>query len=77
MVWVDFVLMALAGVIVMGILVAVGFLISVRGQGCSARAKWHKRLVVDRVNRISRIFYLILVRSSCKSCPMTSLCLGS
>ena len=77
MAWESFVLIGGVGVVAMCALVVAGFLISVRGQGCSARAKWHKRLVVDRVNRISRIFYLILVRSSCKSCPMTSLCLGN
>jgi ABC-type methionine transport system permease subunit len=77
MAWEDFVLIGVAGVIAVCILVIVGFLISVRRQGCSVRVKWHKRLVLNRVNKISKIFYLILVRSSCQSCPMTSFCLGS
>jgi hypothetical protein len=71
------VLVGVAGFIVVFMLVAVGLIISVRGQGCSVRIKWHQRLISDRVNRISRIFYLLLSRSSCKSCPWTSLCLGS
>jgi hypothetical protein len=77
MLWVDCVLIGVAGSIVVFMLVTVGLIISVRGQGCSARTKWHKRLISDRVNRVSRIFYLLLSRSSCKSCPWTSLCLGS
>jgi hypothetical protein len=77
MLGVDSVLIGVAGFIFVFILAAVGLIISVRGQGCSARAKWHKRLISDRVNRVSRIFYLLLSRSSCKSCPWTSLCLGS
>jgi hypothetical protein len=77
MLWVDSVLIGVASLVVVFIIVTVGFLISVRGQGCSVLTKWHKRLISDRANKISRIFYLILVRSSCKSCPMTSFCLGS
>jgi hypothetical protein len=74
---VDSVLIGVAGLIVVFILVTAGLIILARGQGCSARAKWHKRLISDRVNRVSRTFYLLLARSSCKSCPLTSLCLGS
>jgi hypothetical protein len=77
MLGVDSVLIGIAGFIVVFILATVGLIISVRGQGCSVRIKWHKRLVSDRVNRVSKIFYLLLSRSSCKSCPWTSLCLGS
>lgn len=77
MAWESFVLIVGVGVVAMCALVVAGFLISVRRQGCSVRVKWHKHLIFDRVNMISRIVYLILVRSSCKSCPMTSLCLGN
>ena len=77
MLWVDSVLIGVAGFIVVYILVTLGFLILVRRQGCSVRIKWHKRLISDRVNRISRILYLLISRLSCKSCPYTSLCLGS
>jgi hypothetical protein len=73
----DYVLIGLAGLVVVFILVAVGFIISVRTQGCSVLVKWHKRLTSDRVNKISRVFYLLLSRSSCKSCPLVSLCLGN
>ena len=74
---VDTVLTGVAGSIVVFTLVTVGFVISVRGQGCSVRVKWYKRLISDRVNKISRIIYLLLSRSSCKSCPLMPLCLGS
>jgi hypothetical protein len=67
--WEDFVLIGGAGSAIVVILVAAGFLLSVRGQGCSVRIEWHRRLVVDRVSRFSRIFYRILTRSSCRSCP--------
>ena len=75
--WEDFVLIGGAGFVIALILVIAGFLLSIRGQGCSVKTEWHKRLVVDRVNGVSKIFYQILTRSSCKSCPFTSLCLGS
>ena len=77
MLWVDSVLIGVAGFIVVFILVTVGFMISVRKQGCSVLIKWHKRLILDRVNKISRILYLLISRLSCKSCPFTSLCLGN
>ena len=77
MLWEDFVLIGVGGFIVVFVLVTVGFMISVRGQGCSVLVKWHKRLISDRVNKISRILYLLLARSSCRSCPLVSLCLGN
>jgi len=75
--WDSSVLIGVAGSIVGFILVTVGLLISVRGQGCSVLVKWHRRLVLDRANKYSGVFYLLLSRSSCRSCPFTSLCLGS
>jgi hypothetical protein len=65
-----------AGPVVAFMLVTVGLLISVRRQRCSVLARWHERLISDRVNRISRILYRLLFRLLCRSCPFTSLCLG-
>ena len=73
----GFVLTGVAGFTIAFMFAAVGLMISVHRQGCSVRIKWHKRLVLDRISMISRIFYLLLSRSSCKSCPLISLCLGN
>ena len=75
--WEDPALTGVAGSIVALLLVPVGFVISVRRQGCSVLVKWHKRLISNRANKVSRILYLLLSRSSCKSCPLASLCLGN
>ena len=78
MLWEDSVLIGVAGFIFAFVLVAAGFTILVRRQGCcSVLVKWHERLILDRVNRISRVFYRLLFRVSCRSCPLASLCLGS
>jgi len=69
-------LIGVAGYIVVFILVAVGFMISVGRQGCSILIKWwHKRLILDGGNKAPRIFYLLLSFSSCKSCPFISFCM--
>jgi hypothetical protein len=75
--WEDPILIGIVGSIFMFISVPVGLMVSVRGHGCSILVRWHKHLVSDRANRISRIIYLLISRSSCKSCPLVSLCLGS
>jgi amino acid transporter len=74
--WDEFGSTAVAGYVVVFILAAVGFMIPIRKQGCAVLKKWwHKRLIVDGTNRMPRIFYLLLSRSSCKSCPFVTFCL--
>lgn len=66
-----------AGFIAVFVLGAVGFIALVRRQGCSViKNWWHKRLILDRTNRVPKIFYLLLSHSACKSCPFISLCVG-
>jgi hypothetical protein len=75
--WDDFDSIGAAGFLVLFTPIAAGFGISVRKQGCSILQKWwHKRLIVGGMNKMPRIFHLLLSRSSCKSCPFISLCMG-
>ena len=72
------VLIGVAGFIFAFVLVIAVFTILARRQGCcSVLVRWHERLVLDKVNKISRVFYRLLFRVSCRSCPLASLCVGS
>jgi hypothetical protein len=76
--WEDSFLIGVAGFIFAFVLVIAGFTILARRQGCcSVLVKWHERLILDKVNKISRVFYRLLFRISCRSCPLASLCVGS
>jgi len=68
--------MEVAGFIVVFILVAAGFLILARRLGGLVLEKWRHMLIIsDRIDKIPRIFHLLLSNSSCKSCPFISVCL--
>lgn len=65
-----------AGFVVVFNLVALGFIILVGRLGGSALRKWwHKFLILDGINKMPRYFYLLLFKSSCRSCPFISICL--
>ena len=68
--------MEVAGLVVAFILVAAGILILARRLfGSVLKNLLHELLILDRIDRIPRIFYLLLSNSTCKSCPFISVCL--